>query len=82
LGAGGAAFFGSDTVVAANFNAAITQADTDLQAHLTDKYIAIQVGSDVVIFADTTGVGHITSADDAIILTGKSLTDVTGANFI
>jgi hypothetical protein len=75
-------FYGGDTVVASSLSAAITQADTDLQTHAA-KYIAIQVGSDVVVFANTDGTaGHISATDDAIILSGRALTDISGTNFI
>jgi hypothetical protein len=34
------------------------------------------------VFIDSNASGTITAADDAIILTGKSLTDITGTSFI
>ncbi|MBS0362348.1 MAG: calcium-binding protein, partial [Proteobacteria bacterium] len=80
LGAAGGLFNG-DTVTAANFGAAVTQADADLQTH-ANNYIAIKVGSDLVVFADTTADGHITSADDAVILQGRGLNDITAGDFI
>ena len=82
LGAG-AGVFHADALSASNFTAAISVADTQISTtHAGDKYAAVQVGSDVIIFADTSGPGHITSADDAIILTGRTLADVLASDFI
>jgi Ca2+-binding RTX toxin-like protein len=87
LGAG-AGIYHADTLTASSFGAAITVADTALQTaghgSGTDKYIAVQVGSDVIVFADTTAAGHISVGDDAIVLVGRSLTDIhtDGSNFI
>jgi Ca2+-binding RTX toxin-like protein len=79
----GVGVYHNDTLSAANFSSAITTADTALQGtHAGDKYIAVQVGTDVVVFADDTGAGHITSADDAIILTGRALSDIVATDFI
>ena len=36
----------------------------------------------MVVYIDSNASGTITTADDAIILTGKSLADITLANFI
>jgi hypothetical protein len=36
----------------------------------------------VVVFIDTNADNHITGADEAIILTGRSLTDLSTGNFI
>jgi hypothetical protein len=82
LGPGGSVYH-NDTLSATSFNNAIGVADTQIfTTHSGDKYAAVQVGSDVVVFSDTNADGHITSADDAIILVGKSLTDIAGSNFI
>jgi Ca2+-binding RTX toxin-like protein len=80
----GVGFYHNDTLTASNFSAAMTTADTQINsAHGgTDKYAAVQVGANVIIFVDTTGDHHITSADEAIILTGRSLTDVLATDFI
>lgn len=66
-------------MTASSLNAGIAQANTDLTTHV---YVALQVGSDVVVYIDSNASGTITTADDAIILTGKSLADITLANFI
>jgi Ca2+-binding RTX toxin-like protein len=79
LGHAAGAFFGGDTVTASSLNAGIAQANTDLGAHI---YVALQVGSDVVVYIDSNADGHITAADDAIVLTGKALADITLANFV
>jgi hypothetical protein len=75
-------FLGTDTVVATSMTNALAQANTDYLANAGDHYIAIQVNSDVVVFADTNHDGAITTADDAVILTGRSLTDIAGSNLI
>jgi Ca2+-binding RTX toxin-like protein len=40
------------------------------------------LGNDIVVFADTSADGHITTADDAIILTGRTLADLLASDFI
>ena len=44
--------------------------------------MAVQVGTDVVVFADSHHDGSITGADDAVTLVGKSLADISASNFI
>jgi len=39
-----------------------------------------QVGADVVVFADTTAGGGLTAGDDAVVLVGRSLTDIDFTN--
>jgi Ca2+-binding RTX toxin-like protein len=73
------------TTTASDFASAITAANAHLGGGI---YVAVQVGSDVVVFADnsSTTVGtpdhSITAADDAVTLVGKSLADITFSNFI
>jgi Ca2+-binding RTX toxin-like protein len=78
LGPGAGIFFGGDTATATSFVNGPAQAEADLQTHAGDRYIAMQVGSDVVIFANSSGDTHIASADDAIILTATSLAERYG----
>ena len=82
LGAG-ATFYHNDSLTATSFNNAIGVANGS--AHIAgDKYFAVQVGADVVVFADSNADHAIDSTDDAIILTGKTLADIVanGSNFI
>ena len=63
--------------------AAITAANTS--PHIAgDKYFAVQLGSDVVVFIDSNADHAITTADEAILLTGRTITDIlaNGSNFI
>src|SRR4051812_1953244 len=46
----------------------------------TVNFVAVQVGADVVVFADS--AGNNGTADDAITLVGKTLADIQGANII
>jgi Ca2+-binding RTX toxin-like protein len=60
-----------------DFNDALAQAN----AHLgTGKYVAVQIGSDTVVFADTDANGQITAADTAVVLVGRALTDIAFSN--
>ena len=62
---------------AADFAAAKSLAD--LQIASGYDYVAVQVGADVVVFVDS--AANNGGADDALILVGRSLTDVDYANF-
>ena len=46
----------------------------------TGHYVAVQVGSDVVVFADTDGTAGISGTDDAVTPIGKTLNDITFGN--
>ena len=48
-------------------------------ANGTEHVAAVQVGSDVIVFVDN-NADHV--ADDAIILSGRALTDLSGSSFI
>ena len=86
LGAGTALNYTETT--AADFASALVSADAHLG--LGGKYVAVQVGGDVVLFADTGhfvlgvatagGDGHIDASDDAVVLVGKSLADIDFVN--
>jgi hypothetical protein len=45
----------------------------------TVLYVSVDVGADVVVFADTNGDG---TADEAVLLTGRALTDIAETNII
>jgi len=40
----------------------------------------VQIGGDTVLFADTNADHSITAADDAVVLVGKSLSDIDFTN--
>jgi len=67
------------TATATDFASAITAANAHLGAG--GLYVAVQVGTDVVVFADTNLDHSITTADDAVTLVGKTLADITFSNF-
>ena len=62
-----------DTATATDYASAITAAFTAASGGAA--YIAVQVGSDVIVFADTNGdPGNL---EDAVVLVGRSLSDVS-----
>lgn len=65
------------TATAADFDAAVLAA----QDAVTNgaAYVAVEVGGDVLVFADTDG--DPTTLDAALVLVGKTLADVTVADF-
>jgi hypothetical protein len=79
----GTSFYHNDSLTASKFSAAESIANTQISAtHGTNKYAAVQAGSSVIIFVDTNADHSITAADEAVILTGKSLTDIVATDFI
>ena len=64
-----AANFATDT--AADFKAALASANTHMAAGA--DFVAVQVGADVILFADEVGEHHVESA---VLLVGKTLADV------
>ena len=66
-------------LTATSYDAALTLANGQIAAGTVD-YVVIQVGSDVVVFADT-GANNVT-ADDAVVLVGRTLADISAANII
>src|SRR5690606_35113668 len=46
----------------------------------TVDYVAVQVGANVVVFADT--AGNNGAAEDAVVLVGKTLADISFTNFV
>ncbi|HEY8003097.1 MAG TPA: calcium-binding protein [Phenylobacterium sp.] len=65
-----AANFTTDT--AADFNAALASANAKMAAGA--DFVAVQVGGDVIVFADELNEHHVESA---VILVGRALTDVS-----
>ncbi|MBL8773596.1 MAG: hypothetical protein JNK30_19580, partial [Phenylobacterium sp.] len=62
---------------AADFTAAVLAAQNTFAAGVIEV-MAIQVGSDVVLFVD----GGRNTVETGAILVGRSLADISGANFI
>jgi Ca2+-binding RTX toxin-like protein len=65
--------FATDT--AADFQAAMTAANSKIAAGA--DFVAVQVGADVIVFADEIGEHH---ADHAVLLVGKTLADISSAD--
>lgn len=74
-----AASFAYKELVAADYASALDLANQAITAG-TASHVAVQVGADVYVFADTGSPGD--GADAAILLVGRSLTDIGAANFI
>jgi Ca2+-binding RTX toxin-like protein len=66
-------------LTASSYDAALTLANTQITAG-TVEYVVVQVGGDVVVFADTAG-NHGT-AEDAVTLVGRTLADISAANVV
>jgi Ca2+-binding RTX toxin-like protein len=67
--------YGSEST-ATDYATALASANTTLDG-VTDV-VAVQIGSDVVVFADVDGDG---SADNAVALVGRTLNDISSQNF-
>ena len=55
----------------------MTLANSQIAGGVVD-YVVIQVGSDVVVFCDT--AGNNGSAEDAVVLVGRTLADIGAGN--
>lgn len=66
------------TGAAADYASAATYAN-GLIAAGSVNVVAVAVGADVVVFADSAGDNGV--ADDVVVLSGRTLADVSGANF-
>jgi hypothetical protein len=78
---GGAATLASYTEqTATDYADAVAKAGSIMSA--TVKYVAVQVGADVVVFADTNGTAGLQAGDDAVVLVGRSLTDIDYTNIV
>jgi Ca2+-binding RTX toxin-like protein len=64
---------------AADYTSAKSLADGQINAG-TVNFVAVQVGNDVVVFADS--AGNNGTSDDAITLVGKTLADISGSNIL
>ena len=70
-------------MTASSLNAGIAVAIAEVHTtHAGNIYAAVQVGADVVVYIDSNHDGDITTADDAVILSGRALTDIAAVNFI
>ncbi|MDB5426679.1 MAG: hemolysin-type calcium-binding region protein, partial [Phenylobacterium sp.] len=63
-----------------SFADAQTKANALFAANTAEHVAIVQVGSDLIVFIDSSGTDHV--ADDAVILTGRALTDISGSSFI
>jgi Ca2+-binding RTX toxin-like protein len=64
---------------AASYDAALTLANGQIAGGVVN-YVVVQVGNDVVVFADT-GNNNGT-AEDAVVLVGRTLADISAANVV
>lgn len=62
------------TATAADFNAALAAANAKIATGASD-YVAVKVGADVIVFADA--YHNNGGADSAVLLVGKSLSDIS-----
>jgi Ca2+-binding RTX toxin-like protein len=62
---------------AGSFSAALTAANAQIAGGVVE-YVAVQVGSDVIVFADDQGDHG--AADDAVTLRGRTLADIGASN--
>ena len=67
------------TATAADFASALTAANTKIAAGVVD-YVAVKVGADVIVFADSHHDNG--TADSAVLLVGKSLADIGYSDII
>jgi len=78
-GAGTAGNFFATT--ATDYASATTIANNEFVAGM--KYVAVQIGNDTVVFADNGGTAHaLDASDDAVVLIGRSLADITFASIV
>ena len=61
---------------AADYDAALVLANARVAAGV--DFIAVQVGSNVIVFADTGGNNGV--AEDAVVLVGRTLADIAAGN--
>jgi Ca2+-binding RTX toxin-like protein len=66
------------TATAASFNDALTAAQGDIGAGTADV-VAVQVGNDVIVFADAHDGNE---ADAAVVLVGRTLADITASDIV
>lgn len=78
-GGGGYGYEGPPMPQAMTFEEALTRANSWIRDHPAEVIVTAQVEDGVGVFVDTNGDR---AADLAIILAGRSIFDVTGANFI
>jgi Ca2+-binding RTX toxin-like protein len=64
---------------AGSFSEALTAANQQIASGAAD-YVAVAVGSDVVVFADSHGDNGV--ADDAVTLAGRGLSDISAGNIV
>jgi Ca2+-binding RTX toxin-like protein len=70
-------FINDPALTVTDYATAITEAGNQF-AHY--NVVALQVGTDVVVFADVNGSGHLEAGDTAVVLVGRSLADIHASN--
>jgi Ca2+-binding RTX toxin-like protein len=66
-------------LTAADYASALSLANAQIAGGVVN-FVAVGVGSDVVVFADSFGNNGV--AEDAIVLTGRTLADIDAANIV
>ena len=81
FGAGATAVEGSTylELSASTYELALSLATGQIAAGTVD-YVAVQVGSDVVVFADNGGTAN--TVEDAVVLVGRTLADISASNIL
>ena len=80
MAAGTAPTFDS-SFTASDYAAATTYANSKFAQGV--DYVAVQVGGDVVVFADNGGTNNaLDASDDAVVLIGRSLSDIHFFNIV
>ncbi|HEX4708874.1 hypothetical protein [Phenylobacterium sp.] len=81
LSFGGVAAAASNYVetTAGSFSAALTAANAQIAGGVVE-YVSVQVNSDVIVFADSKGDHG--AAEDAVILQGRTLADISADNIV
>lgn len=67
-------------ISAATYDTGLSQANGLIAGGIV-RYVAVQVGSDVVVFAEDDN-NAANGADEAVILVGRSLADIAAGNFV
>jgi len=67
-------------LTASTYDQALSLANTQISTAAVD-YVVVQVGADVVVFADTAGA-NTSNPDDAVVLVGRTLADISAGNII
>ena len=64
---------------ASTYEAALALATTQISGGTVD-YVVVQVGTDVVVFADNGGAAN--TVEDAVVLVGRTLADISASSVL